>query len=439
MHLIKPTLLLLALTISSGCVLADSQPSILESLLGGLGGAVGAVRPLLDGILGSGQSALPLDGDSQGNLQTTKGQLSQDLLALGAQITQALHNAATELLANFSSIVQSALQNLRSAIGSVNNRIKRNALQGALNFLEAINATTVELEQSLDEISEQADEHSQKFAAEIKEQWNDWAAAQLERVDAETLGGGSTEAEEIIDELQNRYTAYLHSCLEEFQVRQAQYEQKAHGAISAVQSATNGLIGKINTCLNRFFGSITCHRDINQALAPLQNAPNTLASLKLESLQILGVGLKASSCVAQTLADYALEKPDIERQLEEIIKSHQREESSSEESSSEENSDEENSDEESSSEESSSEENSEEESSSEESSSEESSSEENSDEESSSEEGSAADEESASEEGSAADEESASEEGSAADEESASEEGSAADEESASEEGSAAE
>ncbi|XP_034668553.1 uncharacterized protein LOC117901767 isoform X6 [Drosophila subobscura] len=424
MHLIKPTLLLLALTISSGCVLADSQPSILESLLGGLGGAVGAVRPLLDGILGSGQSALPLDGDSQGNLQTTKGQLSQDLLALGAQITQALHNAATELLANFSSIVQSALQNLRSAIGSVNNRIKRNALQGALNFLEAINATTVELEQSLDEISEQADEHSQKFAAEIKEQWNDWAAAQLERVDAETLGGGSTEAEEIIDELQNRYTAYLHSCLEEFQVRQAQYEQKAHGAISAVQSATNGLIGKINTCLNRFFGSITCHRDINQALAPLQNAPNTLASLKLESLQILGVGLKASSCVAQTLADYALEKPDIERQLEEIIKSHQREESSSEESSSEENSDEENSDEESSSEESSSEE---------------SSSEENSDEESSSEEGSAADEESASEEGSAADEESASEEGSAADEESASEEGSAADEESASEEGSAAE
>ncbi|XP_034134587.1 uncharacterized protein LOC117587762 isoform X2 [Drosophila guanche] len=407
MHLIKPTLLLLALTISSGCVLADSQPSILESLLNGLGGAVGEARPFLNGILGSEQTALLLDGDLKGNLQTTKRPLSQDLLALGAQITQALHNAATELLANFSSIVQSTLQNLRSAIGSVSNRIKRNALQGALNFLEAINGTTVELEQSLAEISEQTDEQSRKFAADIKEQWNDWAAAQLERVDADTLGGGSTEAEEIIDELQNRYTAYLHSCLDEFQVRKAQYEQNVHGAISAVQSATNGLIGEINTCLKRFFGSITCRRDINQALAPLENAPNTLVSLKLESLQILGKGLKASSCVGQTLADFALEKPNIERQLEEIIKRHQKEESSSEESSSEENSDEENSDEESSSEE-----NSDEESSSEESSSEESSSEENSDEESSSEENS--DEESASEEGSDADEESASEEGSAA-------------------------
>ncbi|XP_034134588.1 uncharacterized protein LOC117587762 isoform X3 [Drosophila guanche] len=385
MHLIKPTLLLLALTISSGCVLADSQPSILESLLNGLGGAVGEARPFLNGILGSEQTALLLDGDLKGNLQTTKRPLSQDLLALGAQITQALHNAATELLANFSSIVQSTLQNLRSAIGSVSNRIKRNALQGALNFLEAINGTTVELEQSLAEISEQTDEQSRKFAADIKEQWNDWAAAQLERVDADTLGGGSTEAEEIIDELQNRYTAYLHSCLDEFQVRKAQYEQNVHGAISAVQSATNGLIGEINTCLKRFFGSITCRRDINQALAPLENAPNTLVSLKLESLQILGKGLKASSCVGQTLADFALEKPNIERQLEEIIKRHQ--ESSSEESSSEE---------------SSSEENSDEESSSEKSSSEESSSEENSDEESASEEGSDADEESASEEGSAA-------------------------------------
>ncbi|XP_017155410.1 uncharacterized protein LOC108164275 [Drosophila miranda] len=324
MHLTKPTLLLLALTISTGCVLAKPEPQLLEGLLNGLGEAG---QNIIDGIVGAGKNGTAIAEDFLDSLKNSTSQFAQDAANFGEQIANALHKAAAQSLSEFSSLVQSVLQSLRGAILKVSDRVRRNALQEALKALEIINSTTVDLQASLADISEQLEEQRQEYAGEIKEQWNDWAADQLESVDEKTDGAGSADAEAIIDELQNRYSAYLHSCLEELQVRQGQYEQKVHETISIFNTATNDLIGQIDNCLKRTSGPISCHRGINNALAQLRDAPGELISLKLQGLQLLAVGLDAISCVGQTLADYELEKPNVERQLEEIIERYQDENS----------------------------------------------------------------------------------------------------------------
>ncbi|XP_033236069.1 uncharacterized protein [Drosophila pseudoobscura] len=324
MHLTKPTLLLLALTISTGCVLAKPEPQLLEGLWNGLGEAG---QNIIDGIVGAGKNGTAIAEDFLDSLKNSTSQFAQDAANFGEQIAHALHKAAAQSLSEFSSLVQSVLQILRGANLKGTDRVRRNALQKALNALEIINSTTVDLEASLADISEQLEEQRQEYAGEIKEQWNDWAADQLERVDEKTDGAGSADAEAIIDELQNRYSAYLHSCLEELQVRQGQYEQKVHETISIFHTATNDLIGKIDNCLKRTSGPISCRRGINEAVAQLQDAPGELISLKFQGLQLLAVGLDAASCVGQTLADYELEKPNVERQLEEIIERYQDENS----------------------------------------------------------------------------------------------------------------
>ncbi|XP_041449117.1 uncharacterized protein LOC111074708 [Drosophila obscura] len=274
MHLNKTTLLLLVLTVSAGCVLAKPEPNLLEGLL-----------------------------------KNSTSQFAQDAANFGEQLAQALHKAFADALSDFSSNVQAALQNLRGVIRNVSDRVKRNALQEALKTLERISASAVELEASI---------------AEITSSWKSRGKT----------GALRAEAEDIINELQNRYTAYLHSCLEELQARQGQYEQKVHETITQFQNATNDLLGQINICLNRTSESISCHRGINKAIDQLRDAPRALLSLKLQGLQLLGVGLDASSCVGQTVAEYALEKPSVQRQLEEIIERY-REASSDKSSSSE--------------------------------------------------------------------------------------------------------
>ncbi|BFF93784.1 uncharacterized protein DMAD_11567 [Drosophila madeirensis] len=65
MHFTKQTLLLLVLTISLGCVLANPKPQLLSALLGD-GGVGGVVQPLVDGAIGAVQGTLPIVDDVLG-------------------------------------------------------------------------------------------------------------------------------------------------------------------------------------------------------------------------------------------------------------------------------------------------------------------------------------------------------------------------------------
>lgn len=293
MHLTKPTLLLLALTISAGYVAATPQPSLLEGLWDEIGKTGQAI---VHRIVEASQNGSAISVDFAGGLQNSTSKFVAQTTQLADQIARSLHAAVAQALRDFSVGLRGSIEGLRRGIARNSNRIKRKALKDALAGLQRINATTVDLEIALQDITDQLEYQKERYGAEIQQTWNNWSAAQLERVDQATNGLGDDEAQEILDELENRYAGYLHSCLEEQQVRLATYEQEVHLTVARYQNATNDLIDKIEVCQHPHTGPISCRRSIKKALRAIQSAPRDLRKLKLQGLKLLAVGLDGAGC-----------------------------------------------------------------------------------------------------------------------------------------------
>ncbi|KAH8308401.1 hypothetical protein KR059_012135, partial [Drosophila kikkawai] len=326
MHLTKPTLLLLALTISAGCVSSTPHPGLLEGLWDELGKTG---QTIVSGLVEATKNGSAIAEDLAGSLKNSTSKFVEQTAQFADQIASALHAAVSQALQDFSAALRANIADLKDAIARVSSRVKRQALQDALAGLQGINASVSDLEIALQNITDQLEQKKEQYGAEIQQTWNNWGAAQLERVDQETNGVGVEEAQEILDELENRYAGYLHSCLEEQQVRLATYEQEVHTTVARYQNATNDLIAQIEICQQSKSGPISCRIAIKKALKAIQSAPRDLLNLRLKGLKLLAVNLDAAGCVGQTLAEHALERPSVERQLDEIIKRYQEQGASS--------------------------------------------------------------------------------------------------------------
>ncbi|KAH8381138.1 hypothetical protein KR200_003800, partial [Drosophila serrata] len=335
MHLTKPTLLLLALTISAGCVSATPHPGLLEGLWDELGKTG---QTIVSGLVEASQNGTANAEKLAESLKNSTSKFVEQSAQFADQIASALHAAVAQGIRDFSDALRANIAAVRNAIARVSSRVKRQALKDALAGLQGINASVSDLEIALQNITDQLEQKKEQYGAEIQLTWNDWAAAQLERVDQETNGEGVEEAQEILNELENRYAGYLHSCLEEQQVRLATYEQEVHTAVARYQNATNDLVAQIEVCQKFLTGPISCRVGIKKALRALQTAPRDLLNLKLKGLKLLALNLDEAGCVGQTLAEHALERPSVERQLDEIIERY-REQNSTSSSESEEDSD----------------------------------------------------------------------------------------------------
>ncbi|KAH8249337.1 hypothetical protein KR032_008585, partial [Drosophila birchii] len=330
MHLTKPTLLLLALTISASCVVATPQPRLLDGLWNVLD------QNFLWDVLGQtglGQNDLTIINGLIGDFKDSLLAIADNLVdILRESILKVLHWIITNFhqmvgsglrtLRPFKDLLQSKIHFVADIIAQIYDRVKRQALQDALAGLQAINASVSDLEIALQNITDQLEEKKNQYALEIQYKWNNWAAAQLERVDQETNGTGVEEAQEVLNELENRYSGYLYSCLEEQLVRLAMYEKEVHTTVARYQNATNDLVDQIEACQS-IAGPISCRIGIKKALSPLQSAPRDLLKLKLKGLKLLAANLDEAGCVGQTLAEHALERPSVERKLDEIIEWNQ--------------------------------------------------------------------------------------------------------------------
>ncbi|KAH8281405.1 hypothetical protein KR054_000305, partial [Drosophila jambulina] len=320
MHLTKPALLLLALTISASCVASTPQQDLLEGIWDVLGKTG---QDIVSGIVEATKNGSAIAEDLVGSLQNSTSKFAEQTLEFADRIASALHAAVAQGLQEFRAALRANIEALRQGIARASSRIKRQALKDALAGLQGINASVSDLEIALQNITDQLEEKKQQYGAEVQLTWNNWAAAQLERVDNETNGVGVEEAQEILDEMENRYAGYLQSCLEEQQVRLATYEQEVHEVVARYQNATNDLVAQIEVCQQVWSGSISCRAAIKKALKALQSAPRDLLNLKLKGLRLLAINLDEAGCVGQTLAEHALERPSVERKLDEIIQRYQ--------------------------------------------------------------------------------------------------------------------
>ncbi|XP_017132677.1 uncharacterized protein LOC108149550 [Drosophila elegans] len=318
MHSTKSALLLIALALSASCVVSSPQPELgLEDLWDSLN-RTGQV--IIDGLVDATKNGTAITEEFLDTVKNATSQFSDETVQFAQKIAEAVHKAVTDGITDFSSTLRSVIDRLRGGIDRVRNVLKRKALKDALATLQSVDAAVSDLEGAVNNLYDKMDEKKQEYAAEIQEKWGNWAAAQLERVDQQTNGVGNEEAEEVINELVDRYSGYLQSCVEELQVHHAVYEKNVHQAIAKYHNATNVLSSKIESCLRSPLGVLSCQNGIGQALNGLDSAPSELVSLKLQGLRLLGIGLDASGCVGQTLAEHELEKPSVERKLNEIIK-----------------------------------------------------------------------------------------------------------------------
>ncbi|XP_016962337.1 uncharacterized protein LOC108032832 [Drosophila biarmipes] len=319
MHPTKSSLLLLALAISASCVVATPQPEVLDEIFQALNETG---HSIISGLVDASKNGTAIAGEFLESLKNSSTQFSHETVAFAQRIADAVHKAATEGITDFAISLEAGISRLLNEIGRIRNVLQRQALKDALARLQTISADVADLEVAVHDLNDRLEKKKREYYAEIQEKWSNWAAAQLERVDEQTNGVGNEEAQEILDELLNRYSGYLHSCVEELQVQQATYEQNVHSTIEKYQNATNNLTAQVELCVKNNLNFRSCRKGIDKALRGLDSAPQDLLSLKLKGIRLLAIGLDASGCVGQTLAEHELEKPLVERKLDEIIREY---------------------------------------------------------------------------------------------------------------------
>jgi len=319
MHSTKSSLLLLALAISASCVVATPQPELLDELLSSLNQTG---QNIISGIVDASKNGTAIAGEFLESLKNSTELYSHETVAFAQRIADAVHQAATGGIRDFAYALHEGISRLLSEINRVRNVLQRQALKDALTKLQTINAGVADLEVAVNNLNDRLDEKKTEYSAVIQEKWSNWAAAQLQRVDEQTNGVGNEEAEEILDELVNRYGGYLHSCVEELQVQQATYEQVVQETIIKYQNATSNLTAQVELCLKNNLNFRSCRNGIDKALRGLDSAPQDLLNLRVRGIRLLAIGLNASGCVGQTLAEHALERPIVERKLDEIIRQY---------------------------------------------------------------------------------------------------------------------
>lgn len=331
MHSTKSAVLLLALAISASCVVATPHPEFLDEIFGSINQTG---QHIISGFVNATRNGTAIAGEFLDSIRNSSAQYTHESLEFAQKIADAVHRAATESIVDFSATLRAQIDALHQGIDRVRNILQREALKDALARLQTVNTVVNDLEVAVNNLNDRIDEKKQEYFAIIQKKWYQWSDAQLERVDKLTNGVGNEEAEEIINELLSRYSGYLHSCVEELQAQQATFEQNVQEAIENYHNATNELTDQVELCVQFNLSFLSCRNGINEALRGLDSAPAELLTLKLQGIRLLAIGLNASGCVGQTLAEHELEKPSVERKLDEIIAEYQEQQTSTDDDSS---------------------------------------------------------------------------------------------------------
>ncbi|EDV48858.1 uncharacterized protein LOC6552562 [Drosophila erecta] len=204
---------------------------------------------------------------------------------------------------------------LLSDLPNTRKKKRRQALQESLHTLTGLSLSISPLQNTLSNIKNQEEQLVPKL--NVQEEWKFWAAAKVSRVQESTRGLRTAEAVSITENLNNRYGLRLRSCVGLFIWNQIRFNLDLESTLNGLQISTGQLIDASEGCSS--VKPKTCRRDVRRAIDGIQNAPQNLLNLRNEGNQLEDIQRQSNQCVEKTLREYAEERVEVERQLEDII------------------------------------------------------------------------------------------------------------------------
>ncbi|XP_017046757.1 uncharacterized protein LOC108091884 isoform X2 [Drosophila ficusphila] len=149
------------------------------------------------------------------------------------------------------------------------------------------------------------------------DEWKYWAAAEVQKVGDSTNGLRTSEAVSITEDFNNRYALQLRNCVGDFLWEQIRFNLDLSKILKGLQSPTSQLIEAAETCPNT--KAKTCRKNVRNAINGLQSAPQDINNLLEGSDQLQETQKQSNQCLDKTLKEYAEERAEVERQLQDII------------------------------------------------------------------------------------------------------------------------
>ncbi|XP_044314538.1 uncharacterized protein LOC108044336 isoform X1 [Drosophila rhopaloa] len=232
--------------------------------------------------------------------------------------TNNLQNANEKAIAQYRENLKNAVREILADLPNTRKKKRRQALQEALAALTGLTLAVTPLEESLGKIKKQQAELIWKF--KLQHEWKFWAAAKVQKVGESTDGLRTAEAVSITENLNNRYGLQFRDCVGEFLWDQIRFNLDLKTTLSSLQSSTSELIDATERCPT--IKAKKCRKAVRNAVKELQNAPQDLHDLWIKSDTLKDTQKESYFCLEITLDDYADERVEVERHLEDIIEEY---------------------------------------------------------------------------------------------------------------------
>ncbi|XP_017076710.2 uncharacterized protein LOC108111681 [Drosophila eugracilis] len=229
--------------------------------------------------------------------------------------TNSLQNGNEEAINRFTDYIDSSAEKIISDLPNTRKKKRRQALMEALQVLTGVRLGVSPLGESLGSIKEQQAELISKL--KHQEEWNFWAAAKVQRVGEFTKGHRTPEAVSITEEFNNRYGLQMRNCVSDFLWAQIRLNLDLSTSLDGLQDSTRLVIVATENCPD--LKAKKCRKAIRKANEGLQNAPQDLHNLWIESKSLEDTQKQSNQCLEKTLKEYAEERMEVESQLEEVI------------------------------------------------------------------------------------------------------------------------
>ncbi|XP_037730953.1 uncharacterized protein LOC119561114 [Drosophila subpulchrella] len=232
--------------------------------------------------------------------------------------TNNLQNENEAAITQYREYLDNSIGKILSDLPNTHKKKRRHALREVLEVLTGVSLSVSPLGESLGKITGQQAELVSKL--KHQEEWKFWAAAKVQKVGQSTEGLRTAEAVSITEEFNNRYVLRLRNCVGQFLWAQIRFNLDLKKSIDGLQMPTNQVIEATERCPS--VKPKKCRKGVRRATVGLQNAPQNLHNLWIESNQLEDIQKQSNQCLDKTLKEYFEERSEIERQLEDIIKEY---------------------------------------------------------------------------------------------------------------------
>jgi hypothetical protein len=276
----------------------------------------------LDGVKELRDNAVAAGIDFAEQLRQETEEALRVLDAMGAHIRDNFREYVQKNIDYLRAFIDSFVSTLAQEISETRDEVRRAGLTSVQNALQDLNAKAADLQKVVSDATEQISSQIQRTETDLQEQWNSFAASQLERV-AQADEEKVQEAEGILNDFVNRYNQRIEGCASDLEATVNEFETRVNDVTEGAQLVLEGISNKVEDCLTAGNATLadSCGINIQTELDNLSSTPEAIQNLISEAGNLANSNFKTGSCVAETIAEYEAERAQIASQVDQIIQS----------------------------------------------------------------------------------------------------------------------